>query len=84
MTKEETVKRIEEDATEYCKQYLPYVETTGHWLGFQDGAKSERNKTLDEAIAALEQHQQKVGTGDDYSCGVANSINILSSLKVDL
>jgi hypothetical protein len=31
--------KLQEYADNYVAQYLPHVDTTGHWLGFQDGYK---------------------------------------------
>jgi hypothetical protein len=66
---EHTKQSIENQADEYIKQYLPYVDTTGHWLGFQDGYKQAlidtgsvaapniekeiRNKAIDDCIEKL-------------------------------
>jgi hypothetical protein len=66
---EHTTQSIENQADEYIKQYLPYVDTTGHWLGFQDGYKQAlidtgsvaapniekeiRNKAIDDCIEKL-------------------------------
>jgi len=30
---------LEQFADNYVAQYLPHVDTTGHWVGFQDGYK---------------------------------------------
>ena len=39
--KETTVNEseLEQFADNYVAQYLPHVDTTGHWIGFQDGYK---------------------------------------------
>jgi hypothetical protein len=30
---------LEQFADNYVAQYLPHVDTTGHWIGFQEGYK---------------------------------------------
>lgn len=43
-----TEAEIEKMADEYCKEFLPGVDTTGHWLGFQEGYKKAQEKAVDK------------------------------------
>jgi len=42
-------------ANKYIEQYLPHVDTTGHWLGFIDGYKAaqQRGMFTEEQIKLL-------------------------------
>ena len=67
--------RIETAADEYVKQFLPYVDTTGHWIGFIDGAHAEHtrawNAAVDECITKIDdlidQEYLELGSRCSYS-----------------
>lgn len=39
---------VQKLADEYIKQYLPHVDTTGHWIGFQDGFQKALDMNKDK------------------------------------
>lgn len=80
MSDKETKERIERDASEYIKQYLPHVNTTGHWLGYIDGAESERQKAWNEAIDAVKD-MLVVQMEDEENEGLAALENAYSKLE---
>ena len=86
MTQEETLKRIEEEGWEVVERdHLHSADyPLNHWFvkGFIAGAKSERNKTIDEAIGRLKDAAE---TSDEiFGVVFMCCIQELESLKVDL
>lgn len=90
MTDKETLKRIEEDANEYVSKTLG-TSSEGVWRpnavkDFIAGAKSERNKVLDEAIEKIESLRYIVNDHNERSggriTGYNEAIDILESLKL--
>ena len=41
---------VEQMADEYIKQFLPHVDTTGHWIGFQAGYTASQSAKDAEMI----------------------------------
>lgn len=50
---EELESKAQLKADEYIKQFLPHVDTTGHWIGCIDGFK-QRQSEIDELTKACE------------------------------
>lgn len=66
MISEEQKKKYEQAADKYVEQFLPHVDTTGHWLGFQAGAEHVYDSVYDSAWnAAIEAVTSMIKAGPE-------------------
>lgn len=70
-------KRIEYDADVYSQKLMRKSDQYGAFLGYQAGAKYERNKSLQEAIKAIIEYPNAL-----YESDRSKLIQCIESLKL--